>query len=384
MAKQRFDTKAQAKIKRGNTIVFLVLSAVVLAVFLYMAVSLLSGSVPDDQKYIFELPGVSRLFMMTCLVAAEVFLVFFLPAAGVFFGTQGGRRRGYREAATFDKTLGITYFRDILKDVSPADLSIVMDLQLESGKDISATLLRMYNKNVIEFSDGRIIFKGQDSALSPLSPDELELANMLCAGGITQSGISVWKKNRFKEAADKGYVEPPDKQNKNAGCGGCFGAFIIFAAVMAIFVFLIYKINDMEVMTFIDNLDSGGDYILTAGDISALNEFISYGAIAFGLMDIIFIYPAFALFRYIAYATVKMRNNLKRTPKGNELAEMAAGLKRFIVEFSTLSERKKEEAALWDDFLVYAVVLEENEQIVGDIVKHYHREINLRNFIVRG
>ena len=34
-----------------------------------------------------------------------------------------------------------------------------------------------------------------------------------------------------------------------------------------------------------------------------------------------------------------------------------------------LSEADKSQLALWDDYLIYAVVLEENEQIVADIRK---------------
>ena len=51
------------------------------------------------------------------------------------------------------------------------------------------------------------------------------------------------------------------------------------------------------------------------------------------------------------------------------MAEYVYGMKNFIHDYSNLSEADKSQLALWDDYLIYAVVLEENEQIVADIRK---------------
>lgn len=51
------------------------------------------------------------------------------------------------------------------------------------------------------------------------------------------------------------------------------------------------------------------------------------------------------------------------------MAECIYGMKNFIHDFSNLSEAHKEQVVLWDDYLVYAVVLEENQQIVKEIMK---------------
>ena len=45
-------------------------------------------------------------------------------------------------------------------------------------------------------------------------------------------------------------------------------------------------------------------------------------------------------------------------------------MQRFIHEFSLLSEREKKDIELWEDFLVYAVVLEENRNIVKEILAY--------------
>ena len=47
---------------------------------------------------------------------------------------------------------------------------------------------------------------------------------------------------------------------------------------------------------------------------------------------------------------------------------MVYGLKNFIHDFTSLDEAEKSRVAVWDDFLIYALVLEENDAIVRDIM----------------
>ena len=44
-------------------------------------------------------------------------------------------------------------------------------------------------------------------------------------------------------------------------------------------------------------------------------------------------------------------------------------MKNFIHDYSNLSQADQEQVVLWDDYLIYAVVLEENQQIVAEIME---------------
>ena len=44
-------------------------------------------------------------------------------------------------------------------------------------------------------------------------------------------------------------------------------------------------------------------------------------------------------------------------------------MKNFIHDYSNLSEVEKDALVLWDDYLIYAVVLEENKKIVEEIMR---------------
>ena len=82
----------------------------------------------------------------------------------------------------------------------------------------------------------------------------------------------------------------------------------------------------------------------------------------------------------VVKANQSLQNNYERTEKGNEIVEKIAGLKKFIKEFSLLSQREKEEVVLWEDFLTYAVLLEENEKIVKDIFSYKNLNISILDY----
>ena len=69
---------------------------------------------------------------------------------------------------------------------------------------------------------------------------------------------------------------------------------------------------------------------------------------------------------------------LKRTETGEILTEQISGLKNFIRDFSNLVEADKEQLVHWKDFLIYAVVLEENERVIEDIFRM--KNLNYRDF----
>jgi len=374
MAKQYFNTKAEAGARRLSTIVFFIIAVFILAFAVY---ALIGFSKELDTS---GLPGRAKMYTLAVIAVVQMFMIFFLPAIGIFFGIQRGRKKGYRERATFNSTLGITYYRDILKDVSPADLSIIMDLKIDSCKDISATLLRLYNKKVIDFENNRIVPKSNNAFLDG---GEQELLAMIGSAGITKSGINTWKQNRKKEAESKGLVEKCTKPKGCAGCGsGCLGMIVVIICFIAISFFVASQDAASDEYDSVINRLAEENAVVSAEDIEVVNKFLSVAVAVFAFVNIIMVLPAYSLFRIIAYSIIKASTDLVRTKKGNELAEKAAGLKRFINEFSTLSEKRKEEVMLWDDFLVYAVVLEENERIIEDINKYYKGGVSLNRFMV--
>lgn len=65
----------------------------------------------------------------------------------------------------------------------------------------------------------------------------------------------------------------------------------------------------------------------------------------------------------------------QRTDYGNQMAECIYGMKNFIHDYSNLNEADRRQVVLWEDYLVYAVVLEENQEIVEEIANSRRTEL---------
>ena len=81
------------------------------------------------------------------------------------------------------------------------------------------------------------------------------------------------------------------------------------------------------------------------------------------------------IFSFIS-SFITVKDKLKRTPEGNILAEKLYGMKNFINDFSNLDEATKKHLVLWKEFLIYAVVLEENNTILSEISNMYHTDLS--------
>lgn len=54
---------------------------------------------------------------------------------------------------------------------------------------------------------------------------------------------------------------------------------------------------------------------------------------------------------------------------GDLYAEYIYGMKNFIHDYSCLSEAEKDSLVLWDDYLIYAVILEKNKKIIEEMMQ---------------
>ena len=377
MAKQYINTKSQKNIKRLNTVVFFIVCIIALFLGNIMVQKFIGGL--QLKPGVGDSPEFSQLKIYVAVISFQLYLLAFIPAAAIFFGLQSGRKKGYKENTSYTASQGITYYRDFLKDISPATMSILTDMSIESRKDISATLLRLYNKKVIAFEGGGIVLADSTDNPVPLGNDESELIAMIRNKNFTPAGIAGWKANRKREAFDSGYIKFPDKgRGKGAkvmkGCclSGCLSVVLFFGLFGVIA--LTTPFGDEDATARMAVLAESELSIEDTAELAGIMKTFVSGMFLFNILLLI---PGISLFRTIGYAATK--SEYERTPKGEEIAEKIAGLQRFIHDFSTLSGAQKQEVFLWDDFLVYAVVLEQNESIVKEISRAYKFDISKIN-----
>ena len=65
------------------------------------------------------------------------------------------------------------------------------------------------------------------------------------------------------------------------------------------------------------------------------------------------------------------QNGYIRTKKGEILNENLEGLKNCLKDFSTLHEKDENSLTLWEDYLIYSVIFNQNTKIIKNICDKY-------------
>lgn len=344
---------------------------------------------------VFQVQGLQTKYYMllmgiTLLVLAAVVILFFtFPIIILYYGISIAVRKNQLTRVTCDGMDGIAYFREELKGVSPATMSLLMDLRIEGKKDLTATLLSLELKKKIRMDDRPVILDGGDT---DLLPSEKELLKLIRENQLDLPHIAGWRQVCVREAEKAGYI----KRNKRMK--GFAGRLIVLAALLVFCVSNVAaSMNGNLPFSQWDGKEAPYTEALTNGEINTMSDlmavletemerpevqsymneaakgigFIVNVLLAFLLPGIIFIYIlAFAL----------SRPRIVRTMKGKALAGQVVGLKNFIHDFSNLQQADKEQLALWDHFLIYAVVLEENTAIIREIGDIWN--LNLSNYLI--
>jgi uncharacterized membrane protein len=340
MRKESFKTKLTKKQKRNNILVIL---TIMICSYIFTLWLCYEGGTFDDMT----------LPMMLIIAGLGSFLVlsilmFPVVLAAIVLGIQMGRAKRVRDDATFVPVQNMEYYRDNLKELNPALVSLVIDLDIYGKNDIVATLLRMQNKKVIVMNENGRIGVNADN-MDQLDAGERELLNMVKTGKLNnRTSLSNWKKNRFREAEELGYIRKKDTENKKG-----IGKYVIILPICFVITFIVCGAFFVAFLTRMDAV-----------------TLLTITTIFMAVVDTLVFVPIYRIFKDYGMRT---RGDVlwERTELGNETAEKIAALRRFIRDFSMLSTAEKEEALLWEDYLVYTIVLEDNEKIVKEISKQF-------------
>lgn len=346
MKRARFKTKLSKRQKKKS--ILGILSVIVLSYVFVMLFAFAIGIFDDFTDPETYLLGFVMSFATLSMTLFPVLIIAFA------LGFQKGSAKRVKDDSSFIPRHNFDYYRDTLQGMDPSLVSILIDLDMYGKKDIAATLLRLKNNKMIDFDEkGGIAILNRD--VQGLNNGERELFYLVDAGKIDDKRmLAQWKQNRFADAARSGYITGTAVDKNET-------VISVVTFVISLFIGLALWAVFLNMDKFMIR-DFGGFLLMTAQLL---------------VIDAFMFVPCYLLARRAAY--LKRSDVLwERTSLGNQVAEQIAGLGRFIHDFSLMSEVDKEAVIVWDDYLVYALVLEENDRIVEDISKHY--QFNLHRF----
>ena len=341
MANKRFKTRLNKKQVRNNILIIL---AIFVALYVFSLLFLDAISGVDWKDPFTYLMGLGMAFFIPSMTISP-FVV-----AGIALGIQRGKARRVRDDSTFVPTLDLDYYRDNLDGLSPAIVSLLVDLDIYGKKDIAATLLRLQNKGAVDFNDkGKFITLTDNK--TELDNGEKELLNLIKTGDLkNKKALLGWMERRFYDAERAGFIK------KKKGVSNVPKDKTVWLSILSF-------LGGFVVWGFFLSLDPSKHFD-TVLDVLGVVALLT-------VSDMLFCLPMYFLVRWSTYNKRFRHITWERTKLGNETAEKIYGLAGFVHDFSLLSEAQKEEVVLWDDYLAYAVVLEENDKIVKDISRFY-------------
>lgn len=346
---------------------------------------------------VFRIEGIIPKFILLLVPVLVLGLVlvmsalFTFPILGIYYGVSRAIRRNQKARVRYDVIADIDYFREEFKDLSATDISLLMDLKLERGKDVTATLLSLEQKKWIRIENDRI--EPLTGKGDRLLDSEAELLRIIRANQMNGYQLNRWEHVSVQSALQRGLLT----SNKDKGRF----TFKMFRFVVAfVFCILVFN-NDMDAKSKqVDELlasyepgyseyDEIDVTLLSKEEQMAILQeqleipelqmavvliIVMFLQVICGVM--IFVLPFVGIGYLISYFVSKPK--YKRMKKGKILTEELAGMRNFIHDFSNLKDADKEQIVLWDSFLVYAVVLEENQNIVKEIGRI--RRVDLSKF----
>ena len=106
------------------------------------------------------------------------------------------------------------------------------------------------------------------------------------------------------------------------------------------------------------------------------NFFIITSNNATMILGLILLTIFFALLVFMPYSTIvyinhyKMLNTLDpyiRNDEGKIINLKLEGLRKYLVDFSKIEEKTKEQLVLWEEYLVYSVILGINTKVIEEV-----------------
>ena len=236
------------------------------------------------------------------------------------------------------------YYREILKDYSPAELSYIDKFEILPQNDVAATLLSLELKKKICLEEKiKVINNDTDN----ISSNEKYILDRIEDGKITNFDTNDFILKIQEDAIKNSLL----KKSK-----------IEWANFKRVFVFSIFAIALMVCIgTILFN-----DFINNPTNIEDWKIFILVSSIL-----LITCIPMFLLTYVTIYIRKMKKHSYIRTKKGEILNKNLEGLKNYLKDFSTLGEKDENSLILWEDYLIYSVIFNQNTKTIKNICDKY-------------
>ena len=243
----------------------------------------------------------------------------------------------YNKDSIDKKNDDLQYYREVLSSYSPAELNYVYSANTQFPKDAVTTLLSLKLKKIIDLNN-------ENNTITILKDD----ANISNSEKYVLNKIKDEKLKNFEPIKYQQIVQE-DVENKhltNKGSKKNMSAFsMLFIAIIIILLFFII--------------------------VFALPSEGILGFISVILIPLIFIILSLGIPGIILYCILRTYNPYKLSKEGKQLRKKLLGLKNYITQFSLLQEKDVKDLIVWEDYLIYSIIFDLNDDLISKIQEKY-------------
>ena len=279
-------------------------------------------------------------FVFSFFIVVSLLKSFYLTI--LYIGVRIAYKRYSKEKLDKIDFQNNSYYRDIIFKYSPAVLSYIDDFKLEE-KDIVATLMSLELKQKLSMKDQiKIINDSEEN----LDENEKYIFKKLKNNTLKNINMLEFEEKVIKDCLDYNLLEENKDIKKK----------IIKKVLFNVCVYILIIVSFSNFPDFFNNIPNKNIAMLLL-------------PVIFILFLIMIIFP-FATIVYIkSYYRMNKQNPYIRNKKARNINKKLEGLRKYVKDFSQLSESQYNEIILWEDYLIYSVILGQNSKIVKEIMK---------------
>jgi len=257
---------------------------------------------------------------------------------GVYIGFKIAYKKYYKEKLDKIDFKNDTYYREIISKNSPGVLSYIDDFKLDE-KDIVATLMSLELKQRIKIQNKIILI---NETVEGLDENEKYILDNIKNNTINSIDLTTFKSKVINDCLKSSLlVEKRQKKNNILVC------FIIYFLIIGGFTVLVNLFSNIQT-------DNGLVLLI-----------FMLGLLVIGL--VLAIYPFAAIIYLKSYNTMKNLNPYVRSKEAKDINSKLEGLKNYIKEYSLLKDKEYKDLIIWENYLVYSIILGNNTKIVKKV-----------------
>jgi heme/copper-type cytochrome/quinol oxidase subunit 2 len=276
---------------------------------------------------------------MEILFNIVISIIFFgVSIANIYFAIKYAANKSRKDnMSKIDFSKSKEYYREILKEYSPAELSYIDDFKINPMRECVSTILNLKLKNRVEIGkDGIVVI---DNNEENLKRTEKFILNSIDGGKVKISNSGYIETFAQKEAIEDELI------TKNTEAKNQIKNIIIRTILIFVLSFILFAVFCNNIERF-NEINNG----VTVGIILAIVIAV------FIIINLIFQLAPIVI---IIYSLMQI-NSYKRTEKGEEINKNIEGLKKYIKDYSLLNDKEEKELTIWEEYLIYSVIFNLN------------------------